>query len=58
MDFNGKPALGYVYVAPAGSRTDTELADWVGRALSFVETLATRVSQMGNTRSRTTSGRK
>ncbi len=39
MDFTGRPMRGMVYVSPAGTKNDEELADWVGRAIEFVETL-------------------
>lgn len=34
MDFTGKPMRGMVYVAPAGTATDTVLTDWVERAVA------------------------
>jgi TfoX/Sxy family transcriptional regulator of competence genes len=40
MDFTGRPMRGMVYIEPAGLTNDAELADWVGRALHFVSTLA------------------
>jgi hypothetical protein len=39
MDFTGKPLTGYVYVAPAGTRTAALLKPWVDRGLAFVRTL-------------------
>jgi len=39
MDFTGKPLTGYVYVAPAGTRTAASLKPWVDRGLAFVRTL-------------------
>ncbi len=39
MDFTGRPMKGYVYVAPAGRRTDTSLRAWVTLGARFVETL-------------------
>jgi TfoX/Sxy family transcriptional regulator of competence genes len=39
MDFAKRPMKGYVYVAPEGIESDAVLAEWVGRAVSFVETL-------------------
>ena len=30
---------GYVHVAPEGTMTETDLAGWLDRALTFVETL-------------------
>jgi TfoX/Sxy family transcriptional regulator of competence genes len=34
MDFTGRPMRGMVYVAPAGTGTDAELARWVDRAVA------------------------
>lgn len=39
MDFTGRPLTGFIYVAPPGVRTDTDLRSWVDRALAFVATL-------------------
>jgi len=39
MDFTGMPLTGFVYVAPAGCRTDAALRAWVRRGTSFVATL-------------------
>ena len=39
MDFSGRPMKGYVYVAPAGLKTDAALGAWIGRASAFVKTL-------------------
>ena len=39
MDFTGKPFVGYVFVAPAGCRTQAALAKWVVWALEHVRTL-------------------
>jgi TfoX/Sxy family transcriptional regulator of competence genes len=39
MDFTGRPMTGYVYVAPAGRRTDTALRAWVTLGSRFVATL-------------------
>ncbi len=36
MDFTGKPMRGWVYVAPAGFRTDAALDRWVAWGLAFV----------------------
>lgn len=35
MDFTGRPMKGFVFVEPAGVRTDTELAAWLDLALAF-----------------------
>ena len=39
MDFTGRPMTGYVYVAPAGRRTDAALQAWVTLGARFVATL-------------------
>ena len=39
MDFTGKPMKGFIYVAPAGIKTDKALADWIEMAKDFVLTL-------------------
>jgi TfoX/Sxy family transcriptional regulator of competence genes len=36
MDFTGRPMKGYVFVAPAGLRSDDALAGWVERGRAFV----------------------
>lgn len=37
MDFTGKPMRGFVYVAPAGFSTVTDLNEWIARGLRFAE---------------------
>ena len=39
MDFTGRPMKGYVYVAPAATRTEARLREWLGLARDFVGTL-------------------
>jgi TfoX/Sxy family transcriptional regulator of competence genes len=39
MDFTGRPMKGYLYVEPSVFATEDALADWLGHALGFVETL-------------------
>lgn len=39
MDFTGRPLKGFVFVGPAGHRTDARLADWIERAAVFVRSL-------------------
>src|SRR5579863_6961439 len=39
MDFTGRPMKGYVFVAPAGRRTDASLRAWVTLGARFVATL-------------------
>jgi hypothetical protein len=36
MDFTGRPMKGFVYVAPAGYRSDLDLRSWTRRGLDFV----------------------
>jgi TfoX/Sxy family transcriptional regulator of competence genes len=42
MDFTGRPLTGMVYVAPAGFRTERALENWIGRALTFIQSLPAR----------------
>ena len=42
MDFTGRPMTGYVFVEPAGRRTDAALRAWVNLSASFVGTLPAR----------------
>lgn len=39
MDFTGKPMKGYVYVEPAGYRSEKDLKKWIERGVRFVKTL-------------------
>jgi TfoX/Sxy family transcriptional regulator of competence genes len=39
MDFTGKPMKGYVYVEPAGFKTEKNLRKWVQKGINFVTTL-------------------
>ncbi len=39
MDFTGKPMKGFIYVAPAGVKTDKQLTNWITTAKEFVQTL-------------------
>ncbi len=45
MDFTGRPLRGYIYVAPAGLKTDRNLASWLDRALRFARTLPVKQSK-------------
>ena len=36
MDFTGRPMKGFVYVAPKGYRSDSDLKSWTQRGLDFV----------------------
>lgn len=42
MDFTGRPLKGYVYIAPAGLRTEKQLRRWIEQALAFVATVERR----------------
>lgn len=42
MDFTGRPLKGYVYIAPAGIKTEKQLRRWVEQALAFVATVERR----------------
>lgn len=39
MDFTGRPLKGFVFVCPAGSRTDEALRIWVLKAVHFTSSL-------------------
>ncbi len=39
MDFTGKPMKGFVYVRPAGCKSDKGLAQWVQVGLDYVRSL-------------------
>jgi TfoX/Sxy family transcriptional regulator of competence genes len=39
MDFTGRPMKGYVYVATAGLRTETQLRRWLQLARDYIDTL-------------------
>ena len=40
FDIGGKPMKGWVMVSPDGFASDRKLAQWLGRAKQFVDTLA------------------
>jgi hypothetical protein len=44
MTFTGRPLEGFVYVDPAGYKTDAALATWIALATAFVATLPRRVA--------------
>ena len=44
MDFTGKPMSTMVFVEPAGIESDAALADWIGRAMAYVQTLPAKTS--------------
>jgi hypothetical protein len=39
MDFTGRPMEGYVYVAPAGAKTEKAIRKWVEQRAAFVATM-------------------
>jgi len=39
MDFTGKPMAGFIYVKPAGIKTEAALHKWVGWCMDFVKDL-------------------
>jgi TfoX/Sxy family transcriptional regulator of competence genes len=45
MDFTGKPMQGYVYVEPAGLRSDEQLRFWLERCKAFVSSLPAKASK-------------
>ena len=45
MDFTGRPIKGYVYVEPAGFKTDKGLRKWVQKGINFVTTLPAKKSK-------------
>jgi hypothetical protein len=50
MDFTGRPMKGYVFVEPAGCRTEKAVKTWVDLAAAFVATLETRTRTRTRTR--------
>ena len=45
MDFTGRPMRGYVYVEPAGFKTEKSLREWVDRGVSFVSSLPPKLKK-------------
>src|SRR5260221_5189405 len=39
FDITGRPMKGWVMIEPDGLESDNQLADWIGRAVQFVEKL-------------------
>lgn len=35
MDFTGRPMKGFVFIGPAGTKTDKDLSGWIELALDF-----------------------
>jgi len=44
MDFTGRPMSTMVFVEPGGTDIDEALADWVTRALAYIDTLPPRTA--------------
>ena len=44
MDFTGRPLTGFVYVAPAGFESASDLRAWVGMCERFVGSLSPKTS--------------
>ena len=42
MDFAKRPMRGFVYVEPAGTKTDAALREWIDLSLAFVDTLPSK----------------
>ena len=45
MDFTGRPMSGYVFVDPAGCRTERAVAAWIEQGANFVVELARTAKQ-------------
>jgi TfoX/Sxy family transcriptional regulator of competence genes len=45
MDFTGRPMQGYVYVEPAGLRSDAQLRFWLQRCQQFVSSLPAKTAK-------------
>jgi TfoX/Sxy family transcriptional regulator of competence genes len=45
MDFTGRPMSTMVFVEPAAIESDRALTGWIGRALTYVETLPAKTKQ-------------
>ncbi len=39
MDFTGRPMRGFLYIAPAGVKTDAALRKWVTRSVAYAKSL-------------------
>lgn len=42
FDITGRPMKGWVMIEPPGLRRDSELSEWIGRAIDFVSGLPTK----------------
>lgn len=47
MDFTGRPLKGFVFVDPAGIRTEAALARWVRRGIEFTTSLPPKPARGG-----------
>ncbi len=47
MDFTGRPMSTMVFVEPAGIESDAALADWIERAMTYVQTLPAKAAAGG-----------
>ena len=45
MDFTGRPMKGFLYVAAQATKSDKNLAEWIGRSLEFVSSLPAKKSK-------------
>ncbi len=45
MDFTGRPMSTMVFVQPPGIESDSALAGWIGRAVTYVEALPPKTKQ-------------
>ncbi|MBI1806966.1 MAG: TfoX/Sxy family protein [Ignavibacteria bacterium] len=44
MDFTGRPMKGFLYISPAGYKTDRALLKWITMSIDFVSSLTVRNS--------------
>jgi hypothetical protein len=57
MEMGGRTMEGYVFVAPAGTKGDNDLAAWIGRARAFVDTLPAKTRAKKRAAKRATKSR-
>ena len=58
MDFTGRPLIGYVYVGPAGSRTEDAIAPWTEQGATFVARLLAKKPRRQRARTKRKSPRR
>lgn len=58
MDFTGRPLVGFVFVAPAGVRTEDAVGEWVRDSLRFVRGLPAKPTRKRSARPRKPSRRR